>query len=200
MQTPSDAKPNLMRPSAYAKSRSLNPSTVSRQIRDGKIPTRDGMIDAVEADRARQRNLQPIRAAEAARRKAKVRSGVSSAFALAETPSDRKAFAAGQRDIIGRVLDGFAGLPAALHRLGAPPAVALASSDVFDAVLWQALSDDLVLSLFGWDGPPPLVKLSNESLCALLGFGYDESKETAAEAFLERALIEFGITGKGEAA
>jgi hypothetical protein len=48
---------NLMRPAEYARLRGLNRSTVSRQIRDGKIPIHDGLVDPREADLARSRNL-----------------------------------------------------------------------------------------------------------------------------------------------
>jgi hypothetical protein len=47
----------LIKPSAYAKLRGLNKSTVSRQIAAGVIPLHDGLIDPVEADASRDRNL-----------------------------------------------------------------------------------------------------------------------------------------------
>lgn len=48
---------NPMRPAVYARLRGLNRSTVSRQIRDGKIPIHNGMVDPAEADLARENNL-----------------------------------------------------------------------------------------------------------------------------------------------
>ncbi|MBZ5620053.1 MAG: hypothetical protein LAQ69_15210 [Acidobacteriia bacterium] len=46
---------------AYAKMRGLHPSTISRQVRSGAIPSHDGLIDPNEADAARAANLDPIR-------------------------------------------------------------------------------------------------------------------------------------------
>jgi hypothetical protein len=48
---------SLIKPAAYARLRKLNRSTISRQIREGKIPTHDGLIDPDEADQAREQNL-----------------------------------------------------------------------------------------------------------------------------------------------
>jgi hypothetical protein len=45
--------------SEYARLRGLNKSTISRQVKSGQIPTRDGRIDPVAADQARERNLDP---------------------------------------------------------------------------------------------------------------------------------------------
>src|SRR5689334_12444125 len=53
----------------YAKLRGLNRSTIDRQIKQGKIPSSGGRIDPIAADRARERNLNPARREEAARRK-----------------------------------------------------------------------------------------------------------------------------------
>lgn len=64
-------KPKLIGPAEYARSRHLNRSTVSRQIRDDKIPTVGGLIDPAAADRARELNLNQTRRAEAQRRKQK---------------------------------------------------------------------------------------------------------------------------------
>jgi len=50
-------KSDLISPAEYARQRGLSKSTVSRQIRDGKIPMRDGMVDPREADKARRLNL-----------------------------------------------------------------------------------------------------------------------------------------------
>jgi hypothetical protein len=50
----------LVTPAAYARMRKLNRSTVSRQIRDGVIPTIDGLVDPLQADRARDQNLHPL--------------------------------------------------------------------------------------------------------------------------------------------
>lgn len=60
------ATKELITPAAYARLRGLNRSTVSRQIRDGVIPTTGGMIGPEAADRARDSNLnQKRRKAEA---------------------------------------------------------------------------------------------------------------------------------------
>ena len=49
-------------PAEYARSRNLNKSTVSRQIRNGAIPTTaDGLIDPLAADRSRDYYLNPKR-------------------------------------------------------------------------------------------------------------------------------------------
>jgi hypothetical protein len=47
----------LVTPNKYAKLRGLNRSTISRQIRAGKIRTHDGLLDPKEADRDRRQNL-----------------------------------------------------------------------------------------------------------------------------------------------
>ena len=60
----------LISPAQYARLRGLNRSTVSRQIRDGKIPTVGGLIDPRAADSARETNLDGTRKEQAARRKA----------------------------------------------------------------------------------------------------------------------------------
>ena len=60
----------LLTPAAYARLRKLNKSTVSRQIHEGKIPLRaDGLINFGEADRARERNLDPAQRWEQEHRK-----------------------------------------------------------------------------------------------------------------------------------
>jgi len=58
-------------PAAYAKSRGLARSTVSRQIAAGKIPTHGKLLDPVEADTGRDENLHAPRggAVKAARNK-----------------------------------------------------------------------------------------------------------------------------------
>jgi hypothetical protein len=56
-----DIMAELVSLSEYARRRGLNKSTISRQVRDGFIPTRDGKINPVEADRARAENLDPSR-------------------------------------------------------------------------------------------------------------------------------------------
>jgi hypothetical protein len=63
-------KEKLVSQAGYAKMRSLNRSTVSRQVRDGKIPTIGGRIDPKKADIAREKNLSGTRREQAARRKA----------------------------------------------------------------------------------------------------------------------------------
>lgn len=59
----------LLSPAQYAKARCFSPSTVSRQIRSGVIPTHNGLIDPKEADAGRDRNLDPARRLQAERRK-----------------------------------------------------------------------------------------------------------------------------------
>lgn len=54
-------------PAAYARLRGLNKSTISRQIREGKIPTHDGLVDPDEADEARRNNLDMSRRRDHAR-------------------------------------------------------------------------------------------------------------------------------------
>jgi hypothetical protein len=60
----------LVSPAAYARSRGLNRSTISRQIRDGKIPTLEGMLDPEIADLAREKNLDQGKRSDEAVRKA----------------------------------------------------------------------------------------------------------------------------------
>src|ERR1039458_6156297 len=60
----------VVSPAAYARSRGLNRSTISRQIREGKIPTIQGMIDPDVADLARQTNLDAAKCGDEALRKA----------------------------------------------------------------------------------------------------------------------------------
>jgi DNA invertase Pin-like site-specific DNA recombinase len=61
----------LITPAEYARLRGLNRSTIGRQIAEGKIPTADGKIDPVAADRARDRNIDQGRREQAARQKAR---------------------------------------------------------------------------------------------------------------------------------
>lgn len=68
----------------YSRLRGLNKSTVSRQVREGKIPTVDGRIDPIAADQAREQNLNPARKAGAARRKAGKRNDTESNATPAE--------------------------------------------------------------------------------------------------------------------
>ena len=60
---------NLITAAAYAKLRGLSRSTVSRQVRAGQIPTRNGLLDPIAADTAREKNLDPARRAGAELRK-----------------------------------------------------------------------------------------------------------------------------------
>ncbi len=51
-----------MTPSAYAKARRLNRTTICRQVKSGLIPRgADGLINVAEADLARANNLDPSR-------------------------------------------------------------------------------------------------------------------------------------------
>jgi len=60
----------LVTAAGYARLRNLNRSTVSRQVKSGLIPIHDGgLIDPAEADRARERNLDPAKVAAADVRK-----------------------------------------------------------------------------------------------------------------------------------
>src|ERR1051325_1226832 len=68
----------LVTPAAYAKLRGLARSTVSRQIREGKIPTRNaGMVNPAEAERARSLNLDARRRQQAKARKQRRAMGTS---------------------------------------------------------------------------------------------------------------------------
>jgi hypothetical protein len=63
------AEPMSLR--AYARSRGLNVSTISRQVRRGKIPTdASGLIDPEAADDARRRNLSSARGGKRVKRPA----------------------------------------------------------------------------------------------------------------------------------
>lgn len=60
---------DLLTAAEYARLRGLNRSTISRQIRSGQIPTHEGLIDPTEADRARERNLDPAKSTAAKMRR-----------------------------------------------------------------------------------------------------------------------------------
>jgi hypothetical protein len=63
-------KSKYITPSAYAKLRGLNKSTVCRQVKSGQIPVNsEGRLDPVSADRARERNLDPSKRLGAEARK-----------------------------------------------------------------------------------------------------------------------------------
>ena len=63
-------KSKYITPSAYAKLRGLNKSTVCRQVKSGQIPVNsEGRLDPVAADRARERNLDPSKRLGAEARK-----------------------------------------------------------------------------------------------------------------------------------
>jgi phage terminase Nu1 subunit (DNA packaging protein) len=47
----------LISPAEYARRQNLNRSTISRQIKAGKIPLRNGLVDVQAANRAREQNL-----------------------------------------------------------------------------------------------------------------------------------------------
>jgi hypothetical protein len=57
MQQRRDDATELVTKSAYARSRGLSRSTICREVAEGKIPTRDGLINPREADQARRDNL-----------------------------------------------------------------------------------------------------------------------------------------------
>jgi hypothetical protein len=60
----------LVTAAEYARLRNLSRSTISRQIKSGVIPTREGgRIDPTEADQARERNLDRVKVAAADVRK-----------------------------------------------------------------------------------------------------------------------------------
>jgi hypothetical protein len=58
--------------SEYARKRGLSPSTITRQIRSGAIPSKGGWVNPITADEARANNLNPAKrlAAEARKRDA----------------------------------------------------------------------------------------------------------------------------------
>ena len=57
-----EKKSKLITASAYAKSRGLNRSTISREIASGKIPTVNGLYDPELADPGSPREPSPARA------------------------------------------------------------------------------------------------------------------------------------------
>lgn len=59
--TKKKSSPELLSQTAYAKHAGINRSTVSRQIRDGIIPTIGGKIDRAVADKARASMIHPLR-------------------------------------------------------------------------------------------------------------------------------------------
>ena len=58
-----DKRHNLVTMAEYARRAGLSRQTISKQVREGKIPTHDGLIDPEEADRARARNVSSRRPA-----------------------------------------------------------------------------------------------------------------------------------------
>ena len=54
---------NLVTMAGYARRAGLSRQVISKQVREGKIPTHDGLIDPEEADRARARNVSSRRPA-----------------------------------------------------------------------------------------------------------------------------------------
>jgi hypothetical protein len=126
----------LLTPVEYAKLRGLNRSTISRQIRDGKIPVHGGKIDVSEADKARRENLDSGRSAEAGRRKIQ--------RSIDRSPERDTRTVEG---LLGAILEWRDRLPALFHAMGAPTGVALLSGEVLEA---------LVLSVTGTKyGPIP---------------------------------------------
>src|ERR1051325_316777 len=88
----------LVTPAAYAKLRGLARSTVSRQIREGKIPTRNaGLVNPAEADRARSLNLDARRRQQAKDRKQ--RRAVGTGTESGSLPKSRIATAAADPQI-----------------------------------------------------------------------------------------------------
>jgi hypothetical protein len=73
-------RPNgkLISPAAYARLRDLNRSTISRQIEAGVIPAHGGLLDPVEADAGREKNLNGKRHRQAVERKAELAAKASS--------------------------------------------------------------------------------------------------------------------------
>lgn len=59
----SSKRNNLISLSAYARRIGLSRQTIAKQVREGKIPTHNGLIDPEEADRARARNVSSRRPA-----------------------------------------------------------------------------------------------------------------------------------------
>lgn len=86
--------------SAYARSRGLSPSTISRQCRDGYIKRRpDGKIDPASADRDREENLDPFERERQARRKAeRKQNSKSDRPQRANRESIQQAYSRGVRD------------------------------------------------------------------------------------------------------
>ena len=81
-------KSKYITPSAYAKLRGLNKSTVCRQVKTGQIPVNsEGRLDPVAADRARELNLDPSKRLGAdLRKRNSLPRGNRKADAVAEVP------------------------------------------------------------------------------------------------------------------
>lgn len=137
----------LLSISEYARLRNLNKSTISRQIADGKIPTRDGRIDPVEADTARTRNLSSCKVeaatlrkrarAQASPRRARVEPypvrAQNRALDLSVATAERAAPSV--ESVLRAILAWRDRLPGLFHRMGAPHGVALMSAEVLEALL-----------------------------------------------------------------
>lgn len=176
--------PVLVRPAAYARMRGLSKSTVSRQIRQLKIPVTGCLIDPEAADRGRLTNLDPDRKGRAEQRKALAGARRSRANSKAD-PSE--VVRAGQRQVLDPLRTKAAALPRLLQELGAPAAAVAIAAEAFDSLFFAALGFDLIEALYGAKGPPPIDSRSNQQLAADIGLPWDESSQAAAaDALLDR--------------
>jgi hypothetical protein len=139
----------------YARLRGLNRSTISRQVREGKIPvTADGRIDPVAADRARERNLDAGRRQDAELRK-------ESAHVTTPTPAATAAVTP------GAVVGSHAAVVDAIRRVASPLEV-LAFARV---ALRAGASATLAFVVGSWYATQPCMALEELDENDVSGFG-----------------------------
>src|SRR6266545_2780691 len=128
----------------YARLRGLNRSMISRQIRSGQIPTHDGLIDPTEADRARERNLDPAKRVAAKMRRQRE---------LSQNRETADARSGGERSAVVAALAEVAKAAAVLEvavtcrRMGIPAAQACAVGQIFGHRVLECLSAEEIEEL-----------------------------------------------------
>lgn len=196
----------LVSAAQYAEMRGLNRSTISRQIRDGSIPTVGGKVDPRAADQARKDNLDSTRVEQAQHRKAEL-STKKQARALrpaqfAPAPGagyvgDARGLAL--RELFERLISQSGRIPGILCEAGCrdPVALAVAPEVFLDFVF--AFGYDLASEAYNWCGnddrsPTPVVDMKR--LARKYRFKFDPKdvglnfkagdQESKAEALVER--------------
>jgi len=153
----------------YARRLGLNRSTVSRQVRDGIIPTdKSGLIDPVVANRARAANLDQSRGRHKAQ-PVDTKKAATPAKPAAVEPDVPTA-----ESVIRCIHQWRDRLPALFFNMGAPRGVALLSAEVLDALLLGGLGN-VAERIFGPTcGPAGETPQDFARIAASLGVSQDE--------------------------